>query len=223
MAGPGRHGPGADGDERASASPGTRRRGSGARATAGRKGRNSTWSPSTTASSAIYCACSAANGCKVTVVPATDFGRGYPCAQAGRRVPVERSGRPGGDRRICGAGDQQHDRQGHPDVRHLPRPPDARHRASAARTRRSPGHHGANHPVKDLTTGKVEITSMNHGFAVDRASLPANVGGDARIAVRRLELRDRAQGQAGVFGAVSSRSVAGATRQPVICSNGSRR
>ena len=35
------------------------------------------------------------------------------------------------------------------------------------------GHHGANHPVKDLLTGKVEITSMNHGFAVDRASLPA--------------------------------------------------
>jgi carbamoyl-phosphate synthase small subunit len=34
------------------------------------------------------------------------------------------------------------------------------------------GHHGANHPVKDLLTGKVEITSMNHGFAVDRASLP---------------------------------------------------
>ena len=36
------------------------------------------------------------------------------------------------------------------------------------------GHHGANHPVKDLTTGKVEITSMNHGFAVDRDTLPAN-------------------------------------------------
>ena len=34
------------------------------------------------------------------------------------------------------------------------------------------GHHGANHPVKDLPTGKVEITSMNHGFAVDRATLP---------------------------------------------------
>jgi len=34
------------------------------------------------------------------------------------------------------------------------------------------GHHGANHPVKDLTTGKVEITSMNHGFAVDRETLP---------------------------------------------------
>ncbi|MBM6592437.1 glutamine-hydrolyzing carbamoyl-phosphate synthase small subunit [Microvirga pudoricolor] len=35
------------------------------------------------------------------------------------------------------------------------------------------GHHGANHPVKDKTTGKVEITSMNHGFAVDPESLPA--------------------------------------------------
>ena len=37
------------------------------------------------------------------------------------------------------------------------------------------GHRGANHPVKDLTTGKVEIVSMNHGFAVDRASLPKGV------------------------------------------------
>ena len=37
------------------------------------------------------------------------------------------------------------------------------------------GHHGANHPVKDLGTGKVEITSMNHGFAVDSQTLPAGV------------------------------------------------
>ncbi|MBA2124828.1 carbamoyl phosphate synthase small subunit [Hyphomicrobium methylovorum] len=37
------------------------------------------------------------------------------------------------------------------------------------------GHHGANHPVKDFTTDKVEIVSMNHGFAVDRDSLPAGV------------------------------------------------
>lgn len=36
------------------------------------------------------------------------------------------------------------------------------------------GHHGANHPVKDVTTGKVEIVSMNHGFAVDRETLPEN-------------------------------------------------
>lgn len=37
------------------------------------------------------------------------------------------------------------------------------------------GHHGANHPVKDLTTGKVEIVSMNHEFSVDGASLPEAV------------------------------------------------
>tara|TARA_Y100000590_G_scaffold440102_1_gene565061 strand:+ start:394 stop:1563 length:1170 start_codon:yes stop_codon:yes gene_type:complete len=37
------------------------------------------------------------------------------------------------------------------------------------------GHRGANHPVKDLHTGKVEITSQNHGFVVDRSSLPKNV------------------------------------------------
>jgi carbamoyl-phosphate synthase small subunit len=37
------------------------------------------------------------------------------------------------------------------------------------------GHRGANHPVKDLETGKVEITSQNHGFVVDPASLPAGV------------------------------------------------
>lgn len=37
------------------------------------------------------------------------------------------------------------------------------------------GHHGANHPVQDHTTGKVEITSMNRGFAVDADSLPEGV------------------------------------------------
>jgi carbamoyl-phosphate synthase small subunit len=37
------------------------------------------------------------------------------------------------------------------------------------------GHHGANHPVKDLETGKVEIVSMNHGFTVDADTLPAGV------------------------------------------------
>jgi carbamoyl-phosphate synthase small subunit len=47
--------------------------------------------------------------------------------------------------------------------------------AVGAKTKKMPqGHHGANHPVKDFTTGKVEIVSMNHGFAVDRDSLPAN-------------------------------------------------
>ena len=37
------------------------------------------------------------------------------------------------------------------------------------------GHHGANHPVKDLDTGQVLITSQNHGFAVDQSTLGANV------------------------------------------------
>ena len=48
--------------------------------------------------------------------------------------------------------------------------------AVGGRTTKMPqGHHGANHPVKDFTTGKVEIVSMNHGFAVDPDSLPTNV------------------------------------------------
>jgi carbamoyl-phosphate synthase small subunit len=37
------------------------------------------------------------------------------------------------------------------------------------------GHRGANHPVKKLSTGKIEITSQNHGFAVDPQSLPSDV------------------------------------------------
>ena len=48
--------------------------------------------------------------------------------------------------------------------------------AMGARTvKMNHGHHGANHPVKDLETGKVEITSMNHGFTVDSQTLPADV------------------------------------------------
>ena len=77
------------------------------------------------------------------------------------------------------------------------------------------GHHGANHPVKDLTTGKVEITSMNHGFAVDKEIAAEECRADACFAVRRLQLRHRAQGQAGVLGAVSPRSLARPARQPL--------
>ena len=48
--------------------------------------------------------------------------------------------------------------------------------ASGGRTVKMPfGHHGANHPVKDVATGEVLITSQNHGFAVDGASLPDDV------------------------------------------------
>ena len=37
------------------------------------------------------------------------------------------------------------------------------------------GHHGANHPVQDLDSGRVMITSQNHGFALDEKSLPAHI------------------------------------------------
>jgi carbamoyl-phosphate synthase small subunit len=48
--------------------------------------------------------------------------------------------------------------------------------ASGARTMKMPtGHHGANHPVQDLRSGKVAITSQNHGFAVDEKTLPATL------------------------------------------------
>ncbi len=48
--------------------------------------------------------------------------------------------------------------------------------AAGARTMKMKfGHHGANHPVRNIATGKVHITSQNHGFAVDSASLPANL------------------------------------------------
>jgi carbamoyl-phosphate synthase small subunit len=48
--------------------------------------------------------------------------------------------------------------------------------ALGAKTKKmAQGHHGANHPVKDLTTGKVEIVSMNHGFTVDSQTLPKGV------------------------------------------------
>jgi carbamoyl-phosphate synthase small subunit len=48
--------------------------------------------------------------------------------------------------------------------------------ASGAKTLKMKfGHHGANHPVKDLDTGQVLITSQNHGFAVDPSTLPANL------------------------------------------------
>ncbi len=57
------------------------------------------------------------------------------------------------------------------------------------------GHHGANHPVQDLDTGRVMISSQNHGFAVDEASLPDNVRATHRSlfdgSLQGLELTDR--------------------------------
>ena len=61
------------------------------------------------------------------------------------------------------------------------------------------GHRGANQPVKDLATGKVEITSQNHGFAVDAEYAAGDREGDACVAVRRLERGSGLHRPAGVF------------------------
>jgi carbamoyl-phosphate synthase small subunit len=119
--------------------------------------------------------CLASAGCRVTVVPATtkaeeilarapdgvflSNGPGDPAATGRYAVPeikaLVASGRPVFG--IC---------LGHQMLA----------LALGGRTRKMhQGHHGANHPVKDVTTGKVEIVSMNHGFTVDRETLPPGV------------------------------------------------
>lgn len=69
--------------------------------------------------------------------------------------------------------------------------------ASGAKTSKMPfGHHGANHPVQDLDSGRVMITSQNHGFQVDENTLPENVRVTHRSlfdgTVQGIELTDRA-------------------------------
>ena len=175
MAGPRRHGPGADGDERRSASPGTRRRGPGTRAIARQT------NPEFHVVAIDYgikrniLRLLAGTGCKVTVVPAKTSaedimalkpdgvflsnGPGDPAATGEYAVPVIKklidSGTPTFG--IC---------LGHQMLGIA---------VGGKTMKMHQGHHGANHPVKDLTTGKVEITSMNHGFAVDKDTLPKNV------------------------------------------------
>ena len=68
--------------------------------------------------------------------------------------------------------------------------------ATGARTTKMKfGHHGANHPVQDLETGRVFITSQNHGFAVDEKTLPANVRATHRSlfdgSLQGIELTDK--------------------------------
>ncbi len=65
--------------------------------------------------------------------------------------------------------------------------------ASGAKTTKMKfGHHGANHPVVEIDSGRVMITSQNHGFAVQEETLPANVRPDSPVAVRWHAARDRA-------------------------------
>ena len=67
--------------------------------------------------------------------------------------------------------------------------------AGAKTVKMSLGHHGANHPVQDLATGTVMITSQNHGFAADESTLPANVRATHRSlfdgTLQGIELTDR--------------------------------
>ena len=72
--------------------------------------------------------------------------------------------------------------------------------ASGARTLKMKfGHHGANHPVQDLDTGRVMITSQNHGFAVDADTLAGKLPGHAPLAVRRYAARLRPHRPPGVL------------------------
>ena len=74
------------------------------------------------------------------------------------------------------------------------------------------GHRGANHPVKKIETGKIEITSQNHGFAVDPKSLPDDAE-VTHVNLRRHGRRPASQDASRVFGPVSSRSVARTARR----------
>ena len=89
----------------------------------------------------------AGNACKVTVVPATTSGRRYSGAQARRYFSLQRAGRSGRHRRLCGAGDPNADRA-EAGVRHLPRPSDA-----GARGRRQ-DHENASGPSRRQPSGE---------------------------------------------------------------------
>jgi hypothetical protein len=74
------------------------------------------------------------------------------------------------------------------------------------------GHRGANQPVKDLESGRVEITAQNHGFAVDPKTLPAGRGGGPHQPQRSDRRGHAPQSQADLLRAVSSGSFAGPAR-----------
>lgn len=156
-----------------SASPGTRRRGSGTRASAGRP------PPEFNVVAIDYgiqrniLRLLAGVGCKITVVPATTSAEDILAMKPDGVFLSNGPGDPAETGKYACARHPASDRfSGHANLRDLPRAPDAGLAVGAKTRKMHQGHHGANHPVKDETTGKVEITSMNHGFAVDQATLP---------------------------------------------------
>ena len=128
-----------------------------------------------------------------------------------RRAALERPRRPRAARRR--GRDRARAARARAGARHLPRPPAARARDRPRAPTSCPfGHRGANHPVVERATGRVLVTSQNHGFAVeasaDRASTHESLY-DGTVEGARLS------GAARALGAVPSRGRAGAARRLV--------
>ncbi len=77
------------------------------------------------------------------------------------------------------------------------------------------GHHGINHPVRDESTGRVLVTSQNHGFAVDESTLPEDVGSLVPERERRFERRNTPSPLPAALRSVPSRVGAGAAGFPL--------
>ena len=149
----------------------------------------------------------AERGCRITVVPAQTPAADVLKLQARRHLPDQRPRRPGA-LRLRDRGDARADRRAACPTFGICLGHQIMALASGAKTFKMKfGHHGANHPVKDLDNGRVSITSQNHGFAVDEKTLPANLRADARVACSTARCRAwRAP--------TSRRSASRATRRP---------
>ena len=137
--------------------------------------------------------------------PGVDDRGGGARSTAGRRVSLERPGRS------CGtAGNRRRDRglaRRSADIRHLSRPPEFSRCALGGRTYKLGfGHHGVNHPVRRIANDTVEITSQNHGFAVEPDAVAVGVGH-----ARELERRRRSKVS---LRATSARSRCSTTPRP---------